>query len=49
MYFIAEEFERFCLKNRFIHVKTPPYHAKTKGTGERSVQIIKKALLRYDL
>lgn len=47
--FISEEFEIFCFKNGINHIKTPPYHAKSKGAAERTVQILKQALLKLEL
>ena len=38
-----------CRKNGIKHTLTPPYHPSTNGAAERSVQIVKHALLKQVL
>lgn len=42
---VSTEFEA-CLKNNgIVHKKSAPYHSATNGQAERTVQIVKRALL----
>ena len=47
--FLAEEFQDFLKKNRVIHKLIPPYHACSNGAAEKTVQTVKKALLKQVL
>lgn len=46
---ISMKFEGFCQQNGIKHMKTPPYHARSNGAAERTVQIIKKQLAKTKL
>ncbi|XP_054272632.1 uncharacterized protein K02A2.6-like [Macrosteles quadrilineatus] len=47
--FTSSEFREFLAKNGVKFTLTPPYHPASNGSAERSVQIVKKNLLRQVL
>lgn len=47
--FISEEFASFCTANGICHQKTPPYHPKSNGMAERTVQILKQSLRKLSI
>ena len=46
--FTSSEFEAFMNKNGITHVTSAPYHPSSNGPAERSVQTVKKALMKLD-
>nr|XP_050031102.1 uncharacterized protein K02A2.6-like [Dermacentor andersoni] len=47
--FTSEEFAEFMSTNGVKHVRIPPYHAASNGAAERTVQTVKRALLKQVL
>lgn len=47
--FTAAEFADFMATNGVRHIRTPPYHAASNGAAERTVQTVKRALIRQVL
>lgn len=47
--FTSGEFQQFMKKNGVKHTLVPPYHPASNGAAERSVQILKRTLLKQVL
>lgn len=47
--FTSEDFHKFTSQNGIKHTRVPPYHPASNGAAERSVQIVKKALVKQML
>lgn len=47
--FVSAEFEQFMTRNGVRHTRVPPYHPASNGAAERSVQILKRTLLKQVL
>lgn len=47
--FTSAEFADFMNANGVKHIRTPPYHAASNGAAERTVQTVKRALLKQVL
>ncbi|XP_033098565.1 uncharacterized protein K02A2.6-like [Anneissia japonica] len=44
--FISSDFAEFMTRNGIIHKRVAPYHPASNGAAERTVQIVKKALIK---
>ncbi|XP_033099940.1 uncharacterized protein K02A2.6-like, partial [Anneissia japonica] len=44
--FISSDFAEFMNRNGIIHKRVAPYHPASNGAAERTVQIVKKALIK---
>ena len=47
--FISNEFSEFMSENGVKHILVPPYHPQSNGAAERSVRVVKEALVKQVL